>query len=126
MIKNEEIIDTFEVSSFIDFIVQFDLQEQALKDFNDIQDIQDVYNSKYFTDDETHIVHYLTEIKDKAFDIQFMENRHDNFWVITEFEPVKDKIKRIMVVLGKYPKVVNTDEIYFPYSSIESTLKEVL
>jgi len=46
--------------------------------------------------------------------------------VVTEYEPIKDKIKKFMEVLGQYPKVVRPDEIYFPYSSIEATLKEVL
>jgi hypothetical protein len=126
MIKKDEIIGTWEISSFIDFIQKFHLEEQVLKDFDGIKDIQDVYESKDFTDDNSNIAYYLEEIKDRMFDMQFIEVRNNNYWVITEYKPIKDKIKHFMEVLGQYPKVVNPDEIYYPYSSIEATLKEVL
>lgn len=37
----------------------------------------------------------------------------------------KEFIKRFFEVLEKYPKVVNEDEVYFPYSSIKATLIEI-
>jgi len=69
MIKKDEIKDTWEISSFIDFIQKFHLEEQILKDFDDIKDIQDVYNSKHFSDDNSNIMYCLEEIKDRLFDI---------------------------------------------------------
>jgi hypothetical protein len=51
------------VETLIDFINQFNAQEFMLGYFNDIADIQDVYESKEFIDDERHIKDYL-EIKE--------------------------------------------------------------
>jgi len=79
----DNILNVWEVDSIYDFIQQFHLQEQVLKDFPDIDDIIDIASSEHFLSDDDHIRGYL-EKDERTFKISFKETRHWEGWIIKE------------------------------------------
>lgn len=73
----------WKIWSFLDFISKFGLEKQILKDFDDVIDVQEVYDSKYFSADEEHIEKYLEE-DERKFTITYVETRSEDYWLICE------------------------------------------
>ena len=71
------------VTSLLDFISVFDLEDKALQYFDDVEDVQDILESKKFVCDGEHIAMFL-ENMDRVFKLRFVDDRHDGYWIINE------------------------------------------
>ena len=85
MIKTDDVINSWEVSSLLDFISQFKLEKYFLKVFKDKKDIQDIYESDYYDSDDYHIEEWLEQDK-KLYTINEINDGSDciEFWEINE------------------------------------------
>jgi len=86
MIVNIETKNEWCITSLNDFIKQFKIEKDMLKYFNDIEDINNVYDSKEFVDDEKHIREWLEESNKKFMLEYYDDDNNEGYWLISEVE----------------------------------------
>jgi hypothetical protein len=82
----DDIIKEWEVGTFLDFINTLKIDKKiVLKKFKDVDDVDDVYDSKYFRSDEDEIKDMLDEMPDR-YTMMFIDDRHDGYFVIRKIK----------------------------------------
>ena len=83
----DDVINSWEVSSLLDFISQFEIEKYFLKVFKDKKDIQDIYESDYYDSDDYHIQEWLEQDK-KFYTMREVNDRNGQieYWEINEVE----------------------------------------
>ena len=90
MIRIDDVKRTWEVLSLLDFISQFEIQDWYLNKYDDIKEIQDIYDSKYYSSDEESIIEWLDQ-DSKFYTIDFIQpQRDEEFWRILEVQKGED------------------------------------
>jgi hypothetical protein len=82
----DDIIEEWEVGTFLDFINTLKIDKKLLlKKFKDVDDVDDIYDSKYFRSDEDEIKDLLDEMPD-TYTMMFIDDRHDGYFVIRKIK----------------------------------------
>jgi hypothetical protein len=88
----DDIIKEWEVGTFLDFINTLKIDKKLLlKKFKDVDDVDDIYDSKYFRSDEDEIKDLLDEMPDR-YTMMFIDDRHDGYFVIRKIKNVAIEI----------------------------------
>ena len=84
MVLVNPVIEEWEVDDFFDFVEQFNLKEQVLKDYK-ITDIQDIITADFM--DYDVMEEYLEAMPEK-YHVMFIDTRHNGYFIIQKMKDV--------------------------------------